>query len=201
MKVVFLEDVSGVAFGGEIKEVKNGFARNYLIPQNLAVPANKDTLQRVRHLGKQAEDQRVRTLNDMKALGEMLEGTSVNVAMRTGASGRLYGSVTNAIIAEELSKTTGREIDRRIIELPESVREVGVFAARLRLHSEVTVKISVLVYPTGSDPDEVRASIEMGQSDEGLDTAVDHEDQIDGSVANHIDQESDSPEADNLGSP
>ena len=201
MKVVFLEDVSGVAFGGEIKEVKNGFARNYLIPQNLAVPANKDALQRVRHLGKQAEDQRVRTLNDMKALGEMLEGTSVNVAMRTGASGRLYGSVTNAIIAEELSKTTGREIDRRIIELPESVREVGVFAARLRLHSEVTVKISVLVYPTGSDPDEVRASIEMDQSDEGLDTAVDHEDQIDGSVANHIDQESDSPEADNLGSP
>jgi len=201
MKVVFLEDVSGVAFGGEIKEVKNGFARNYLIPQNLAVPANKDTLQRVRHLGKQAEDQRVRTLNDMKALGEMLEGTSVNVAMRTGASGRLYGSVTNAIIAEELSKTTGREIDRRIIELPESVREVGVFAARLRLHSEVTVKISVLVYPTDSDPDEVRASIEMDQSDEGLDTAVDHEDQIDGSVANHIDQESDSPEADNLGSP
>lgn len=201
MKVVFLEDVSGVAFGGEVKEVKNGFARNYLIPQNLAVPATKDTLQRVRHLGKQAEDQRVRTLNDMKALGEMLEGASVNVAMRTGASGRLYGSVTNAIIAEELSKTTGREIDRRIIELPELVREVGVFAAKLRLHSEVTVKISVLVYPTGSDPDEVRASIETGQSDEGLATTVDHEDQIDGSVANHTDQESDSPEADNLGSP
>ena len=166
MKVVFLEDVSGVALGGEVNEVKGGFARNYLIPQKLAIPATPDALQRVERLGKQAEEQRIKTLQDMRALGEMLEGTTVNVPMRAGASGRLYGSVTNAIVAEELSKTTGREIDRRTIELPDSIREVGIFEARLRLHAEVTAPVSVLVHPVGSDPDEVRASLEAEESEE-----------------------------------
>ncbi len=102
MKVVFLEDVSGVALGGEVKDVKGGFARNYLIPQKLAVPATPDAMQRVERLGKQAEEQRIKTLQDMRALGELLEGSMVNVPMRAGTSGRLYGSVTNAIVAEEL---------------------------------------------------------------------------------------------------
>ena len=172
MKVVFLEDVSGVALGGEVKDVKGGFARNYLIPQKLAVPATPDAMQRVERLGKQAEGQRIRTLQDMKALGALLEGSTVNVPMRAGASGRLYGSVTNAIVAEELSKKTGREVDRRTVELPDSVREVGIFDARLRLHAEVTATVSVLVHPVGSDPDEVRASLEAGEAEteEGGDT-------------------------------
>ena len=165
MKVVFLEDVSGVALGGEVKEVKGGFARNYLIPQKLAIPATPDALQRVERLGKQAEEQRIKTLQDMRALGEMLEGSTVNVPMRAGASGRLYGSVTNAIVAEELSKATGRDIARRTVELPDSVREVGIFDARLRLHSEVTATVSVLVHPVGSDPNEVRASLEAGEAE------------------------------------
>ncbi len=165
MRVVFLEDVSGVALGGEIKEVKGGFARNYLIPKKLAVPATPDALQRVARLGKQAEEQRIKTLEDMRALGAMLEGSAVNVAMRAGASGRLYGSVTNAIVADELSKITGREIDRRIVELPGSVREVGIFEAGLRLHADVTATVSVLVHPVGSDPDEVRAGIEAAESE------------------------------------
>ena len=165
MKVVFLEDVSGVALGGQVKEVKGGFARNYLIPQKLAIPATPDALQRVERLGKQAEEQRVKTLQDMRALGELLEGSTVDVPMRAGASGRLYGSVTNAIVAEELSKAIGREIDRRTIDLPDSVREVGIFDARLRLHAEVTATVSVLVYPVGSDPAEVRASLEAGEAE------------------------------------
>ncbi len=165
MRVVFLEDVSGVALGGEVKEVKGGFARNYLIPQKLAIPATPDALQRVERLGKQAEEHRIKTLQDMKELGALLEGSTVDVPMRAGASGRLYGSVTNAIVAEGLSKMTGREIDRRTIELPDSVREVGIFDARLRLHAEVTATVSVLVHPVGSDPDEVRAALEAGDAE------------------------------------
>ena len=154
MRVVFLEDVAGVAQGGEVKEVKNGFARNYLIPKNLAVVATQDTLQRVQRLGKQAEDTQLQRLTDMKALGEELDGVQINIAMRAGASGRLYGSVTNVVVAEELGKLTDREIDRRTIEIPESIRQVGLHQVRIRLHADVDANITLLVYPEGTDPSE-----------------------------------------------
>ena len=154
MRVVFLEDVAGVAQGGEIKEVKNGFARNYLIPKRLAVLATQDSLQRVKRLKHQAEDTRLQKLTDMKALGEELNGVQVNIEMRAGASGRLYGSVTNAHVAAELASITGREIDRRTIEIPESIRQVGLHEVRVRLHSDVDANITLLVYPEGTDPAE-----------------------------------------------
>ena len=160
MRVVFLEDVTGVAQGGEVKEVKPGFARNYLIPKRLATPVTTDALQRVKRLKRQAEETRVKVLTDMRALSEQMSGTRVNVEMRTGASGRLYGSVTNAIVAAELSKMTGREIDRRTIELGDSIREVGTYDVRLRLHADVEANISLLVHPMGTDPAEFLASLE-----------------------------------------
>ena len=152
MKVVFLEDVPGVAQGGDVKDVKNGFARNYLIPKSLAVPATHNALQRVERLTSQADDERVKRLADMKALAEELDGVQVNVEMRAGPGGQLYGSVTNAIVAEELSKLTGREIDRRTIHMEEPVRELGLFEFNAHLHPEVEAQIKVLVYETGTEP-------------------------------------------------
>ena len=154
MRVVFLEDVEGVAKGGDVKEVKNGFARNYLIPKSLAVPATHDALQRVRKLAEEAEKTRVRRLSDMRALGEELSGSRVSVGMRAGTGGRLYGSVTNAMVASRLSEITGRDIDRRWVTLPESVRELGEHEAGVRLHQEVQVEVTVLVHPQDLDPDE-----------------------------------------------
>lgn len=154
MRVVFLEDVEGVAKGGDVKEVKNGFARNYLIPKSLAVPATHDALQRVRKLAEEAEKTRVRRLSDMRALGEELSGSRVSVGMRAGSGGRLYGSVTNAMVASRLSEITGRDIDRRWVTLPESVRELGEHEAGVRLHQEVQVEVTVLVHPQDLDPDE-----------------------------------------------
>ena len=158
MRVVFLEDVAGVAQGGEVKEVKRGFARNYLIPKRLAMRATRDALQRVERLKKEAEVVRVKTLADVRALGEQLNGTQVNVEMRAGASGRLYGSVTNAIVAAELSKIAGREVDRRSIEISEPIREVGSFDVPVRLHPEVDASITVLVYPAGTDPSAIAST-------------------------------------------
>ena len=160
MKVLFLEDVAGVALGGEVKEVKRGFARNYLIPKGLATLATRDALQRVKRLTGQAETVRLKTLTDMKALSEELNGAQVNVEMRAGATGRLYGSVTNAVVAVELSIMTGREMDRRTIEIPESIRDIGKYELRIRLHSEVDATISLLVYPAGTDPAEYAARLE-----------------------------------------
>jgi large subunit ribosomal protein L9 len=152
MRVVFLEDVPGVAQGGDVKEVKNGFARNFLIPKSLATPASHNALQRVERLKKQADGTRLKVLADTRALAEALDGVQVNIEMRTGASGRLYGSVTSAMIASELSELTEREIDRRTVQLPESIRELGTFDINLRLHPEVEAGVKVLVYAAGTDP-------------------------------------------------
>jgi large subunit ribosomal protein L9 len=154
MRVLFLEDVEGVAQGGEVKDVKRGFARNYLIPKRLATPATRDSMQRAERLGKQADSTRLKRLTDMRALSEELNGAQVNVEMRAGASGRLYGSVTNAIVAAKLSELTEQEIDRRSIEIPDSIRKVGRYELRVLLHSEVDANIALLVYPAGTDPAE-----------------------------------------------
>ena len=152
MRVVFLEDVQGVAQGGEVKEVKNGFARNYLIPKSLAVPATHNALQGVERLAKSAEVERLKRLEDTRALAEELDGTQVNVEMRAGAGGQLFGSVTNQIVAAELSKLTDREIDRRTVEIAEPIRELGVFDVSIRLLPEIEAGVKVLVYATGTEP-------------------------------------------------
>ena len=178
MRVVFLEDVAGVAHGGDVKEVKNGFARNYLIPQALATPATNEALQRTRRLGREAEVKRLKTLADMKELSEELNGSQVTVEMRAGASGRLYGSVTNMIVADEVAKLTDREIDRRTVQIPESIRQVGVYPIRIKLHPEVETDISVLVHPSGTDPAEFLASLseEEETDEESTDDAVETDD-------------------------
>jgi len=167
MRVLFLEDVSGVALGGEIKDVKNGFARNYLIPKKLALPATKDAMQRVVHLSRDAEEKRLKTLADMKALGKELDGARVDVEMRAGSSGRLYGSVTNAVVAAELSKMTDREIDRRTIDIPGSIRDIGLHSATIRLHPEVLATISLLVYASGTDPEATLLKLQADAEGEG----------------------------------
>ena len=160
MRVVFLEDVEGVAKGGDVKDVKNGFARNFLIPKSLAVPATHDALQRIEKLAQQAEKARLKKLSDMRALGEELKGARVDVEMRAGSGGRLYGSVTNAIVASRLSELTGKHIDRRSVTVPDSLRELGSYKAGVRLHAEVQAEVDILVHPLGTDPDEYLAEME-----------------------------------------
>jgi len=168
MRVVFLEDVAGVARGGDVKEVKNGFARNYLIPKSLAVPATHNALQRVEKLSRSAGVNRIKLLDDMKQLAEAIEGTQIDVEMRAGSSGRLYGSVTNAIIAESLSELTDSEIDRRTIEIPEPIRDLGIYDLVVRLHPEVKTNIKVVVHETEVDPMEMIQAAEARESAEGM---------------------------------
>ena len=171
MKVVFLEDVPGVAQGGDIKEVKNGFARNYLIPKSLATPATHNAVQRVQKLQSQAQVARVKRLEDMKELAAEFDGSQINVEMRAGSSGRLYGSVTNAMIADKIAELTEREIDRRVVQLDEPIRELGSYDLTLRLHAEVEAGVSVLVYPTGVTPEEFIESLNPPEEEEQTEEA------------------------------
>ena len=163
MRVVFLEDVPGVAQGGDVKEVKNGFARNYLIPKSLATPATHNALQRIAKLQRRAEVTRVRRLEDMKELAAELDGAQISVEMRAGSTGRLYGSVTAAIIAARLAEMTEKEIDRRTVSLSEPIRDLGEFDLTLDLHPDVQAGISVLVHPTGTTPEEFVESLRAAE--------------------------------------
>ena len=173
MKLVFLDDVPGVAHGGDVKNVKNGFARNYLIPKNLAIPATRDALERIERLKDQATTKRLKTLTDMKELADQMSGTRVDIGMRAGASGRLYGSVTNTVVAEKLESLTSQQIDRRVIQIPESIRETGLYQVSIRVHPEVITDVSLLVYPIDMTPDEYLAELESKESEDDQDASDD----------------------------
>ena len=169
MKVVFLEDVEGVAQGGEVKDVKNGFARNYLLPQSLAAPATHNNLQRIGKLQRQADVDRVQKFEDMRTVAEGIEGTEVIMEMRAGANDRLYGSVTGTMVADSVSEETGVSIERRWVQLDNPIRETGEFDVSIRLHSDVSANVKVIVHATGQDPLEDQGEdTEMGANQDDL---------------------------------
>ncbi len=182
MRVVFIEDVEGVALGGEVKEVKNGFARNYLIPKNLAAPATHNNLQRIHKLTKDATVSRAHKLDEMKNLAGSLDGSEIAIEMRAGANNRLYGSVTGTMVADALAEKIGIPIERRLVQLDDPIREVGTYEIPLRLFAEVNASIKVTIYATGTDPFEMVANEEKpeeGTSQDNIDQDSDEEENMD----------------------
>ena len=171
MKVVFLQDVDGVANGGDVREVKNGFARNYLIPKNMAAPATRNNLLQIKKLQNQASTTRVRRLEDLKELAEAVDGTVIKVEMRAGANEQLYGSVTGTTVADRVSEITGRDIDRQIVQLDSPIRKLGVFSVPIRLHPDISAVVKIIVHETGTDPESLE-----------LDDTEDHDVEIDTSI-------------------
>ncbi len=143
MKVVFVEEVLGTAIPGEVKEVKPGFARNYLFPRGLAVPATKDALQRAASVSKKEEKRQAGLDAEARTLIEKLEGQPIVIRARVGDQGRLYGSVTAADIAAKIEEITGEEFDRRRILLSIPIREVGTRTVTLRLTRNVSHPLPV----------------------------------------------------------
>ena len=157
MKVIFLEDVAGTADAGEIKEVKNGFARNHLLPKQLAAPATPDQLQRVQAIEKAAQANRLKFSQEWTSVAEAMNGLSVTVEVRVGPNGRLFGAVTGRHIADKLTEATGRKIDHRQVLLGEAIHEPGDYPVSIRLYREVHADITVSVVPEGYTPEEAAA--------------------------------------------
>ena len=157
MKVVFLEDVAGTGDAGEVKEVKNGFARNFLLPKGLAAAATPDQLQRVRSIEKAAQEKRLKFSKEWTDVAKAMEGIVVNVEVRVGPSGRLFGSVTGRNIAEKLTEATGREIDHRQVLLGTAIHEPGDYPVAIRLYRDVHADVMVSVIPEGYTPEEAAA--------------------------------------------
>ncbi len=145
MRVIFVEDVPNVARTGEIKEVKPGYARNFLLPKRLAVAATPQELQRLESIRKLGMERQAKEKVGAEAIAEQLEGQSVTLKVRSGPTGRLYGAVTTALVAQELSTLLEREVDRRSVILEETIHELGTFEARVRLHPEVVATVPLVV--------------------------------------------------------
>lgn len=147
MKVVFFEDVEGTAQVGEVKVVKNGFARNFLLPRGLAGPATAPNLQRAGSLAEKEARRQARLDGEAEVHRQRLEGYSVTFEARVGETGRLYGSVTSRDIARRIEETAGVEVDARVILLPEPIRELGERDVVIRFTRNVSAAITVVVEP------------------------------------------------------
>ena len=145
MKVIFTEDVPNVAKSGQLKEVADGYARNYLIPRKLAVFANSGTIKAMATKMEARIKADAQSEIEMKELGESLNGKEVFIEAKSGGKERLYGSVTNADIAAELEKATGLEVDKRKIKLLEAIHQLGTYEVEIRLSKDVTPKVKVTV--------------------------------------------------------
>jgi large subunit ribosomal protein L9 len=145
MKVILLQDVQGLGKAGDLKEVSNGYARNYLLPQQLAAGATPALIanreQRVaaerRRLEKQAEANRQQA--------ERLGQVKLTFKARVGRQGRLYGSITSQDIANALREAEGIVVDRRMIELPESIRSLGTFTVPVKIATGLEPRLTVVV--------------------------------------------------------
>jgi large subunit ribosomal protein L9 len=145
MKVVFIEDVPDVAEAGEIKEVADGYGRNYLIPRKLAILADGRATQIVEARKKRKARIEAETEAEMRELAKQLEGLDMVIKAKAGAKDRLYGSITNADIAEELSIRAGLEIDKRKIELETPIHEIGSYDIPIRLTKDIIPKVKLSV--------------------------------------------------------
>lgn len=147
MKVVFFEDVEGTAQVGEVKVVKNGFARNFLLPRGLAGPATAPNLQRAGSLAEKEARRQAKLDGEAEVHRQRLEGYTVTFEARVGETGRLYGSVTSRDIARRIEETAGVEVDARVILLPEPIRELGERDVVIRFTRNVSAAITVVVEP------------------------------------------------------
>ena len=147
MKVVLRRDVPTLGKAGDVKEVADGYGRNYLIPRGLAAPASKTAMENV-EAHKAAEGrQRARLDEEAQALAKRIEETPLVLHAKTGEGGRLYGSVTSADIAEALSEAVGSAVDKRNVDLAEPIRHLGTHTARIHVAPRVTVPLNVQVEP------------------------------------------------------
>ncbi len=180
MKVVFLKNVEGTAQVGEVKDVKSGFARNYLLPRRLAAPAVEPYLRWAQARAVREEKHQGELDKNAAAVAERIEGTRISLPARVGETGKLYGSVTSIHIAAEVAKLLGEaEFDHRKVLLPEAIKEVGVQPVRLRLTRNVEVTIEVEVFAEGEEPGmeaPPETSVEVGTSPE--DAEEEQEDEV-----------------------
>ncbi len=166
MKVVFLEEVEGTARIGEVKEVKNGFARNFLLPRGLAAPATTEHVRRAEARARREARRQMALDEEAQIVVADLEGKAISITARVGEQGKLYGSVTAGDIAEEVAKLLKiDEFDRHKVVLEEPIKDAGVHPVTLRLTRNVEAVIEVEVVGEGAPPEAPAAEGETAEAE------------------------------------
>jgi large subunit ribosomal protein L9 len=145
MKVIFLQDVPSVAQAGDIKEVADGYGRNFLIPKKLALLVNSPATNSIKQYLKIKVDNQRQIEAEAIKLAEQLEGKEITLKARVGSQNRLHGSITTTDIATELKESTGLAVDKRKIDLDEPIHKLGNYEITLRLAKDITPRIKVAV--------------------------------------------------------
>lgn len=151
MKILLKEDVETLGAAGDIVTVADGYARNYLVPQGLAVKATAGQVKQVDVIRRQARLKRERIESELAALAEKLTGTQLEFEVNASERGRLYGSVTQEDVAAALEAKLGEPIDRRKLDTG-PLRQIGLHTIPVRLGGELAPQISVILYREGEDP-------------------------------------------------
>lgn len=145
MKVVFLEDMPNIAKAGDVKEVADGYGRNFLIPKKLAALVRPEITSRLEAQRREKTKKQEKMEAELTRMADQLEGKEITLKAKAGAKERLYGRVTSADIAAAVERTTGITVDKRKIELAEPIRELGSFDVAIRLAKDIIPKIKVTV--------------------------------------------------------
>lgn len=140
MKVILKEDITNLGYKDDVVEVKSGYGRNYLIPQGKAVIATESALKILAENQRQRAHKLAQIKADAEAAAAALEGVKLTIGAKTSSTGTIFGSVNSIQIAEALEKL-GHNVDRKIIEVKDSIKEVGEYTATIKFHKEVIVEV------------------------------------------------------------
>ena len=143
MKVILLKDVKGTGKKNEVKEVSDGYARNFLLPKKLAVPADNTNMKELNEKNKSKENKAQKEYEAAVELGKRMEELNVVIYSKSGDGGRLFGSITSKDIAEQIKKQHNIEVDKRKITLDEPIRVLGSRFVDIKIHQKVPTKIRV----------------------------------------------------------
>ncbi len=145
MKIVLLKDVANLGTAGEVKEVADGYARNYLVPKGFATLATKGLIKQAQERAEAQRKRELKARTDAEALSQRINGQTLRFVARVGELDRLYGSITNVDIAEKLAAQVGFDVDRRRVELGDPIKRAGVYSVVVNLGHGLEPRINVVV--------------------------------------------------------
>ncbi|RFU82558.1 50S ribosomal protein L9 [Streptomyces triticagri] len=145
MKIILTHEVSGLGAAGDVVDVKDGYARNYLIPRRFAIRWTKGGEKDVEQIRRARKIHEIQTIEQANSIKGQIEAVKVRLATRSGDAGRLFGAVTAADVASAIKAAGGPEVDKRRIELGAPIKSLGAHEASVRLHPEVAAKVNIEV--------------------------------------------------------
>ena len=164
MRVMLLKDVYNLGRAGDIKRVADGYGRNFLIPQGLATLATVGAMKQSTHIREIAAEQREVLNQELGSVAEKLEGLELVFPVKSGQTGRLYGSVTTGMIVESIHEKTGMDIERRQID-SQPIKLIGVHKANVRLTIDLIPELTIVVHPEGESPESVKSEETLAEEE------------------------------------